>query len=250
MRKETASSKFPMVDAGETLVEIAMKHTIEKILSFVSVVVDHGYGVFAMLDLSGSVAPETDSLYPADLSKSFGYRECNQSCIHSLIEVYSVASLDYLFDLVDAVIRSKDVVIHEDEVLSSIYCYIVDIHVGAYVAFFFRDNAPFALVGASSGEEAVCGMGVDVGIECVVRLKIVYFGRQLCCKRIACSAFFYFIGIDVVCVVGCVGKHFAHVDFVVASVNVIVPLDMVAAELVEPGYFHEGKVGIIVPVDI
>ena len=93
-----------MVDAGETLVEIAMKHTIEKILSFVSVVVDHGYGVFAMLDLSGSVAPETDSLYPADLSKSFGYRECNQSCIHGLIEVYSVASLDYLFDLVDAVI--------------------------------------------------------------------------------------------------------------------------------------------------
>lgn len=104
MRQETAAPVFPMVDAGETLVEIAMKHTIEKIFSFVSVVVDHGYGIFAVLDLSGSVAPETDSLYPSDLSESLCYRECNQSCVHGLIEVYSLASLDYLFDLADAVI--------------------------------------------------------------------------------------------------------------------------------------------------
>ena len=93
-----------MVDTGETFLEIAMKHAIEEVFSFVSEVVDHGYSIFAMLDLLGSVASETNSLYPSDLREPLCYSGCYESRIHGLIEVYFVASLNYLFDLMDAVV--------------------------------------------------------------------------------------------------------------------------------------------------
>ena len=235
--------RAPMADAAYAFLEVD-DDAVEEVFATVSVLFQQTDCPFAFGYLLGSVATETDALYPFHLGKQSGDVVRHQACVKPLVEVHAVLTPGDFLYLLQSVIGSEYVVVHEDEVGAPVNGYLVHVHVWGYLSFFLWYYAPLAAVGASTGEESVGGLAVYLRIDGVVGLEAVNLGREGLVEVVACPSALHAVGVYVVAVVGCEGEYLGHISFVV-MVDAVVPFHGVALRLVEGGYFHQGEVGIL-----
>ena len=232
----------PMAEAANAFLEVD-DDAIEEVFAPVSVTVQQVDCPLAFGYLRGSVATETDALYPLDPCKQPGDVVRDQPGIQALVEVYAVLAADNLLYLLEAVVGGKDVVVHQNEVRSSVGGYFVHVHVRGNLTFFLRDYAPLAAVGTAAGEEAVGGLAVYLRVEGVVGLQAVNLCRQGLVNVVACASALHLVGVDVIAVVGREGEDLCGICLVVV-VDAVVPFHGVALRLVVGGDFHQGEVGV------